>query len=109
MQDNYSASERMIYMVKWLAEHPKIQSRLCEDYAETTLEECLSIIELLEKNGLYEMIVVLLLKNQYKLEFEQIVTEFVIEKMLKEWERVGIEQMCYDIKGKIKEKIKQKD
>ncbi len=98
-----------IRLVKQLSGHPKIQSRLFEDYAETTSEECLQIIELLEKNEFYEMIVALLMKNQYNIALEQVITEFVVEKMTKEWERIGMEQMCKDIKDKIKEKIKLKD
>jgi hypothetical protein len=53
-----------------LAEHPKVQSRLFEDYSETTPEECLEIMEILDKNGYYEMIIALLMKNQYNIALE---------------------------------------
>jgi hypothetical protein len=56
MQENIAnKTAEAIRLVKWLSEHPKIQSRLFEDYAETTPEECLEIIEMLEKNEFYEM------------------------------------------------------
>jgi hypothetical protein len=100
---------RTIKLVKWLSENPKIQSRLCEDYSESTPEECIEIIDILEENGFYDLIVILLMKNQYNLALEQVVTEIVIDKMTKEWERIGMEQMCSDIKEKIKEKINLKN
>ena len=106
MQENIAIkTTEAIRLVKWLSEHPKIQSRLFEDYTQTTPEECLEIIEILEKNEFYEMIVALLMKNQYNIALEQVISEFVIDKMIKEWERVGTERMCQDIKEKIKEKI----
>ncbi len=110
MQDNITIkTAEAIRLVKWLSEHPKIQIRLFEDYAQTTPEEFLEIIEILEKNGFYEMIVALMMKNQYNIALEQVISEFVIEKMIKEWERIGMEQMCRDIKDKIRVKIKLKD
>jgi hypothetical protein len=36
-------------------------------------------------------------------------TEFVMEKMTKEWERIGMNQMCKDIKDKIRYSIKVKE
>lgn len=111
MEDNLMKEESKdilvstIKLVKWLAVNPKIQSRLCEDYAESSPEECIEIIEILEENAFYDLIVILLMKNQYNLALEQVVTEIVIDKMAKEWERIGMEQMCSDIKEKLKEKI----
>ncbi len=110
MQENITnKTAEAIRLVKWLSEHPKIQSRLFEDYSQTTPEECLEIIEILEKNGFYEMIVALLMKNQFNMALEQVISEFVIDKMIKEWERVGTEQMCQDIKERIREKIQLSD
>lgn len=109
MHDNNYKITESIRLVKWLTEHPKIQSRLFEDYAQITPEECLEIIETLEENGFYEMIIALLMKNQYNIALEQVISEFVVDKMTKEWERIGMEQMCKDIKDKIKESIKFKE
>ncbi len=110
MQENITLkTAEAIRLVKWLSEHPKIQSRLFEDYTQTSPEECLEIIEILEENDFYEMIVALLMKNQYNIALEQVISEFVIDKMIREWERVGTEQMCQDIKEKIIEKIRLSD
>lgn len=94
-----------IRLVRWLAEHPKIQRRLCEGEYESTPEECLEMIELLENNSFYDMIFILLMKNSHDRIIDEALTKMVMEKMANEWERVGTEQMCRDIKERIRHGI----
>lgn len=98
-------SDGTIRLVKWLAEHPKIQRRLCEGEYESTPEECLEMIELLEDNSFYEMIFILLMKNIHNPVIDDAVTKMAAEKITNEWERVGTEQMCRDIKARIRQEI----
>lgn len=97
-----------IRLVRWLAEHPKIQRRLCEADFESTPEECLEIIEMLENNSFYDMIFILLMKNSHDLIIDEAITKMVTEKMANEWDRIGTEQMCADIKNRIREEIRRK-
>jgi hypothetical protein len=100
-------SDDTIRLVRWLAEHPKIQRRLCEGEYESTPEECLETIEMLAKDSFYDMIFVLLMKNSHDLIIDEALTKMATEKIVNEWERVGTEQMCRDIKERIKEEIKR--
>ena len=38
-----------IRMINWMAAHPKIRRRICKDEYTVTPEECIEILELLEK------------------------------------------------------------
>jgi len=96
-----------IRLVRWLAEHSQIKRRLCEGEFESTPEECLEIIELLENNSFYDMIFILLMKNSHELIIDEAISSVATEKIANEWERIGTEQMCRDIKERIKEEIKR--
>lgn len=98
--------DNTIELVKWLAEHPKVCRRLCEDEYQVTPEECIEIIEMLEEKGFYEMIFILLANNKYDPVIKQAVKNVVVEKMSKEWKRIGTKQLCNDIKVKIREEIR---
>ena len=95
-----------IRLVKWLSENPKIMYSLCDIEAESTPEECLEIIELLEKNEFYDMIFILLMRNRDNNIMDRAITKMVADKVIKEWKRVGTEQICQDIKQYIKDEIK---
>ncbi|AFV03466.1 MULTISPECIES: hypothetical protein [Dehalobacter] len=95
-----------IRLVRWLSEHPKIQSRLCEGEYESTPEECIEMIEMLEKHSFYDMIFILLMKNRHDPVIDEALTKMVTEKIANEWERIGTEQMCRDIKERIRKEIK---
>ena len=110
MQDNRNnPKEDTIRLIRWLSEHPRIQRRLCDEGTESTPEECLEIIEQLEKNSFYDMIYILLMKNSHDMVIGEVLSKIIVEKMANEWERMGTEQMCRDIKEKIKEEIKLKE
>lgn len=110
MQDNRNnQKEDTVRLIRWLAEHPSIQRRLCDEGAESTPEECIEIIEQLEKNSFYDMIYILLMKNSHDIVIGEAIEKVIAEKMANEWERIGTEQMCQDIKGRIKEEIKIKE
>ncbi|KUO62062.1 MAG: hypothetical protein APF84_07785 [Gracilibacter sp. BRH_c7a] len=95
-----------VRLVRWLSEHPKIQRRLCESEFESTPEECIEMIEMLEKNSFYDMIFILLIKNSHDLIINEAISKMVTEKITNEWERIGTEQMCRDIKERIRDEIK---
>lgn len=103
MQKNLQDENKVIRLAIWLTEHPKIQHRLFEEEYDATPDEFIEIMEMLEENGFYEMILVLLIKNKWNVSLEQALSKVFIEKMAKEWERIGTEQMCRDIKDKIRE------
>jgi NDP-sugar pyrophosphorylase family protein len=110
MQENISCqSDDTIRLVEWLSEHPKIQRRLYNGGYEVSPEECLEIMELLEKNEFYEMILILLMRNQQDAVLAEATSKLVVEKLVDEWRRIGTEQMCKDIKEKIREEIRLKE
>ena len=55
------------------------------------------------------MIYVLLVKNQMHDVLEQAVSRVLIESAGREWERIGMHQVCRDIRGKIREEILLKE
>lgn len=61
----------VVRLAKWMTEHPKIRRRICEDEYMVSPEEFIDIMELLEKNEFYEMIYVLLVRNQTNPVLEQ--------------------------------------
>ena len=106
----YSSEEdKVIKLVYWLTEHPKIRRILCDSDYEVEPEEFIEIMEMLEKNEFYEMIVVLLIKNSFNELIEQVMSRILVEKMGKEWERIGTEQLCRDIKAKVREEVKLRE
>lgn len=101
--------DKLVQMVNWLVNHPKVQYRLCDDESEVSPEEFIETMELFERNGFYEWIPVLFLKNCYNDVLHQAMTSLLIEKAGQEWQRTGTEQLCKDIKDKIKEEIRLKE
>ena len=101
--------EDTLRLIRWLSEHPSIQRKLCDEGTESTPEECIETIEQLEKNSFYDMICILLMKNSHDIVIGGAIEKVIAEKMANEWERIGTEQMCRDIKEKIKEEIKIKE
>ncbi len=96
---------RTTRMMEWLANHPRIQHRICCEDFGVEPEECIQIIEMLEEKEFYELVYILLLKNE-----QQIVIADVLEKLktgawAREWEKVGNEKMCRDIKEKIRNEM----
>lgn len=106
---NKTETDKVIELVRWLAEHPKVQRRLCEDEYKVTPEEFIEIMELLEQHEFYEMIVVLILKNRCNAVLSQALSRMLVETMSKEWEKIGTKQMCKDMKDLIREEIRSKE
>lgn len=100
--------DKLIEMALWLTDHPKIQRRLCDGEYEVSPEEFLEIMEQLENKGFYELIYILLIKNQYNDVLEQAATSLLIQKAGKEWQRIGTKEMCRDFKEKIQGEIRRK-
>lgn len=94
-----------IRLVKWLSENPNIMFSLCNIEEEVSPEECLEIIELLEKNAFYDMIFIMIMRNRDNSIMDSAITKMIVDKVIKEWERIGTEQMCRDIKQCIKDQI----
>lgn len=101
--------DKLVQMGSWLANHPKVQLQLCDDGYEVSPEAFIEIMELFERNGFHEWIPVLFLKNCYNDILHQAMTSLLIEKAGQEWQRIGTEQLCKDIKEKIKEEIRLKE
>ena len=75
----------VVRLAKWMTEHPKIRRRICEDEYMVSPEEFIDIMELLEKNEFYEMIYVLLVRNQTNPVLEQATSRIVMESACQEW------------------------
>jgi len=98
----------VIRLAKWMSEHPRVRRRICENEYEVTPEEFIELTELLEENGFYEMIYVLLTKNQVNDILEQATSRLLVEKTCNEWERIGTKQFCKELKDIIKEEMEIK-
>ncbi len=52
-------------MVEWLTEHSKSQSKLSINKYEVNQEEVIEMVEILGKNGLYDMILILIYEYRH--------------------------------------------
>jgi len=107
INENYK--DNIVRLANWMTEHPKVQRRICEDGFEVTPEEFIEIMEMLEGNGFYEMIFILIVKNRSNPVLEKALSRLVVEKVGKALEEIGARQMCEELKGKIREEIKLKE
>ncbi len=96
---------RTIEIIRWLAKHPKIQRRICCEEYTIEPDECLEIMEILEKNGFYELMYILLRKNEQHLAIDYALEGLKTEAWANEWGKVGNEQMCRTIKERIRNGI----
>ena len=60
---------------------------------------------MLEKDGLYELIYILLMRNINHIVISEAIEILQAEAWVKEWEKIGNEQMCRNIKEQIKQGI----
>lgn len=107
MQNNSNLMEnRTAEMIRWLSNHTKIQRRICWDGYLTEPDECLKIIEILEKEGLYELIYILLMRNINHIIISEAIEILQAEAWAKEWVMIGNKQMCRNIKEQIRQGMK---
>ena len=99
----------VVRLAKWMTEHPKIRRRICEDEYMVSPEEFIDIMELLEKNEFYEMIYVLLVRNQTNPVLEQATSRIVMESACQDWERMGPEALRRELKERIREEMQLKE
>ena len=96
----------VVRLAKWMTEHPKIRRRICEDEYMVSPEEFIDIMELLEKNEFYEMIYVLLVRNQTNPVLEQATSRIVMESACQEWERMGPEALRREFTANVSHELK---
>ena len=97
-----------IKVVKWMAENPRIARRLLNVEGCTTPEECIEVIEILEKQSLEYLIPVLFHTVCFDGVMENVWSRLYAEGVSKAWEHVGTGRMLADIKDKIREEIRLK-
>ena len=108
MHENAAATRnRTAEMIRWLASHPRIEQMLCHDEYAIKDDECLELVDALEKQGYYEMIYIFLMKNQFQRAVGNAIDKLVAEMWANEWEKAGNQQMCREIKERIKNEIMQ--
>ena len=100
-----TTTNRTAEMIKWLSDHPNIQRKLCLGEYEAEPEECLVIMGILEKRGYYEMIYVLLTKNQQHAIIGGAMEKLLAELWADKWEKAGNQQMCKEIQEHIQNEI----
>jgi len=96
---------RTMEIIKWMSAYPDIQRALCCEGYEVEPDECLEIIGILEEQGFYELIYVLLVKNQCHAVIGGAIERLLAEMWMSEWEKVGSQQMCKDLKECIQKEI----
>lgn len=103
MREKSSAiTNKSVEMIKWLSSHNEIQRIICREGYDAELPEYLDIIEELGKQGYYELIYILLVKNQYNVAIDDVVERLLFETLTDQWEKTGNEALCTDIKERIK-------
>ena len=96
---------RPLEIIKWLSTHPDIQRNLCREGYEVEPPECLEIIGTLEEQGFYELIYILLVKNQHHAIIGGAIDKLLTQFWMDAWGKAGNRQMCTEIKEQIQNEI----
>ena len=88
-----------------LSENPDILHTLCCEGYEVEPPECLEIIGILEEQGFYELIYILLIKNRYHAVIGGAIERLLAEMWMSEWEKAGNQQMCKELKERIQKEM----
>lgn len=102
MYDNY-AQNQFVRFMKWIAEYPDIWNEICQSDHDINAERCCKIIENLESNAMYNLIPILILKNKYTDAMNATINQFVMDCIVKVWEKEGQYALCESFKESLLE------
>lgn len=95
-----------IRMMKWIAEHPGIVSRIADVEQCTTPEECIETIDLLEECDFEYLVPILLYTLDYDYTMSRAISRIYAEVLATVWEQRGTTRILDDMKHIIREEIK---
>ncbi len=97
---------RTAEMINWFAKNHYIEWFLIDE-DPVTPEKCIEFIDKLSEKGYYEMIYILLLKNEHERIIGRALRRMRTEILAGKWEETGNSNMCEEIKSRILYEIEQ--
>lgn len=89
--------KEVVRLIKWLWENPEIKEAICyED--EPSPEECIDIINRLEKAAFYDMILIFILRQQHRGFMYKAYNTLIVDGLVKVWEEETIDNVCQKVK-----------
>lgn len=104
---NYN-DERTIKIINWLAVHPLIEHSLLHE-GDGNIKDLLEAIEEIEREGFYELVYLLLRKNEFYTVIDEVIRKVFAEIMVHYCRDVGTANMCTYIKETLKKEIELRE
>ena len=102
MQNN--DEKRSMEIIRWLSNHSSIEHALYRE-SGNEISDIIEIIKELKNKGLYELIYLLLKKNECDYSIEKATRHVITECMIDYWDKVGTENMCQLIIDSLKKEM----
>ena len=96
--------KEVIRLIKWLGKNPGIMEAICHE-EEPKPEECIEIINRLEKMDFYDMILIFILKQAHRGFMYRTCNTLIIDELAKAWEAKTIDTVCQEVKGLLHREI----
>lgn len=100
---------KMARLVKWMGVHPEVQAKLCDSGYEAKPAECIEIMDMLEAQGFYELIYVLLIKNQQDWVISGVLEKLLAEAWAQRWETAGNRGMIRELRELISREMELRE
>lgn len=100
---------KMARLVKWMGENPAIQAKLCDGGFESDAEDCIALMDMLEEQGFYELIYVLLIKNQQDGVIWGAMDKLLADAWAQRWAQAGNRAMLREIRERIRSEMELLD
>ena len=97
--------QEAIRMMKWIAQYPKIVNRIVNMEQCTTPEECIEVINLLDKHSFEYLVPILLHTVDYDVVMDRGISRLYAEGLATVWEQKGTAHVLDDMKDIIREEI----
>lgn len=99
------AKNKMARLVEWMGENMEIQAMLCDGGFEADAEDCIALMDMLEEQGFYELIYVLLIKNQQDDVIWGTMEKLLADAWARRWEQAGTRAMLREIRERIRSEM----
>lgn len=89
--------DELIRLITWMTEHPEMWRSVCTE-KNMSAEECLEILEELEKQSFYMLIPVLIDNNIGNVEVDARMTRLFGKKLVESWSKMSMTDISTEFK-----------
>ena len=98
-------TKRLSEMVSWCMGRPDVERALYANYPMIKDEDVLGLMRELKQRGYYELFTMFLMRGEYGAGVQRALERFCAGKLLRELERVGIEETFEEFERILEEEI----